>query len=675
VNILAAIDFESIFELFKKGKWVLGGLALLAFLIVIVGKKWFDKAVEHFGYQIKQRIWKKRFVKDLTSEIFGEGKVELLTQARLKEKASKERIFGFYNATKLDWDIIAANGDIPRDQYSELKAMVGRPRAVVRLVCVVAEAGAGKSTLAWRVAADLFRENKDSLVLHIRDPANEQAEVWQLMVDFQRKLNRPLIVLVDDIFRDPEASNAFIGLPTHLPLTIIATSRRNEFRLRAKRLKCECVQMELNPPSPKEKESILKTLGKSRATLTVDQKRRLDNANQFIVLAMACEPQSGSDCRLLRHLCYERKREKDALGPIAKWIANHPKESGAHISYFGLVEKYARDNIPDVIQETDRWLDAHPTDNDVRPAFLIFVEKNRNEKVAFYIKKVEKWLEQHSEDSYVRAAYLGVVGRNGTYKQIEDVILNTSRWLKKPENKGDIDARKALLGLLRRRWLYERLLKEHPEHKLTKIHHAAWLRDKGNPVEAEKYYKQLITEDPNQFGPRVGLGQLYLNLERFPEAAEQFVCVLRARGGVKHQIAHEGLGQALWKTGELSEAEKEIKLAIQWADNKGQSTARFYTLLGRLYLDWNKPRPRWVDAIKAFETAQDEDPDYYGNYWGIGRALFGLGKFEEASDALRRTFELKPDLGPPASDEINALLDQCQLKAKPDKQPTSILQH
>jgi tetratricopeptide (TPR) repeat protein len=90
------------------------------------------------------------------------------------------------------------------------------------------------------------------------------------------------------------------------------------------------------------------------------------------------------------------------------------------------------------------------------------------------------------------------------------------------------------------------------------------------------------------------------------------------------------------------------------------------------YLDWIKPNPHWPDAIKAFEAAKDEDPDYYGNYWGIGRALFELGEFGEASDALRRVFELKPDLEPPASDEIKALLEQCQQKIKPEKQLTPL---
>lgn len=138
--------------------------------------------------------------------------------------------------------------------------------------------------------------------------------------------------------------------------------------------------------------------------------------------------------------------------------------------------------------------------------------------------------------------------------------------------------------------------------------------------------------------------------------------------GFRHQLAHDGLGRAFWKIGKLREAENEIKLAIKWAEKKQQSAARFYTLLGWFYIDWIKSKPHWSEAIKAFEAAKDEDPDYFGNYWGIGRALFEQGFPIEAANNLRMVIDCKPDLQPPASEEINALLDQCKQKIKTEKQ-------
>jgi tetratricopeptide (TPR) repeat protein len=83
--------------------------------------------------------------------------------------------------------------------------------------------------------------------------------------------------------------------------------------------------------------------------------------------------------------------------------------------------------------------------------------------------------------------------------------------------------------------------------------------------------------------------------------------------------------------------------------------ARFYTALGWFYVDVK----RWFDALSAFESAKEEDPDYFGNYWGVGRTQYELGNYESAIDALRVALEKGPNLGPPASDEIPDLLNQC----------------
>lgn len=502
-------------------------------------------------------------------------------------------------------------------------------------MCIIAEAGAGKSTLAWRVAVDLFHKNKNNLIIHIREPENESVEVWQKVADFQKKINRPLIVLADDIFRDSDASSAFIGLPPRLPLTILATSRKNEFKLRAKRLKCECSKIELKPPSPKEKDDVLKKLGKSRTDLTTEQKHRLDDADQFIVLMMelqsgkelreiirdtikmlfdlepnhsayraynylcfagqfskampvtllekldkdfhklsdrdvvdglffrdsrvnrvraghpvvakcavdiyteekgrspkqvikeivavldgknpeerifiarllrdtageklieakllfnlvqnlacsciqnanriteltiwrdfclncgqydlaescakkgiSCEPISAIECDLLRYLCRELNREKDALQPITRWIKNHHNQGHAYISYIGLVEEFSRDEIQNVIFKIDQWLDVN------------------------------------QDDGYVRSAYLGFVERNGTDDQIKRAIEKTNAWLEKPENCYDIDTRNALLGLLRRKWAAH-------SQGLHSTASDEWLKNKGIVREAELFEQTL----------------------------------------------------------------------------------------------------------------------------------------------------------------------------------------
>jgi len=157
---------------------------------------------------------------------------------------------------------------------------------------------------------------------------------------------------------------------------------------------------------------------------------------------------------------------------------------------------------------------------------------------------------------------------------------------------------------------------------------------------------------PRSFKARYGYGKLLLKLERFDEAAAQFREVLRIHRG--HQMAHAGLAWALLKLGDFERAEREYRNAIYWAGRIGEPQAKFYTYLGWFYVD----RIRWRDALYAFESARDEDPEYFGNYWGIGRTLYEMGDYAAAADALRLALEKDPNLQPPASEEVPQLLHQ-----------------
>jgi hypothetical protein len=101
-------------QAFKK-HWGWGVLALLIAVAWLLR----EEIAKHIWHHIRRQIRKKSFAEELVSELF-EGKVELVTQEHIKNKATKKQVLRYYNGAKLDWKIIAANGDIPRDQYSEL---------------------------------------------------------------------------------------------------------------------------------------------------------------------------------------------------------------------------------------------------------------------------------------------------------------------------------------------------------------------------------------------------------------------------------------------------------------------------------------------------------------------------------------------------------------------------
>ena len=245
----------------------------------------------------------KSFIGGAAIGIF-DGRAQALTDELLATRANGKRIQQYYAGAPLDWDIIAAHGDIPRDQQVALIAKLLQPTDSLRLFCIVAEPGAGKSTLAWRVASKLHRRH-GAFVIRLRD--GEEPECWYQMEEFYQRVNRPFYVLADDLFRSPDVVSALCELSPSLPITVLATSRKNEYRL--PRFKSELVREDLKQPSKEEKERVLERLGKSRNELTAKQQSRLDGANQFLVLMM--ELTAGKELSEIVRDTVERLKEQD----------------------------------------------------------------------------------------------------------------------------------------------------------------------------------------------------------------------------------------------------------------------------------------------------------------------------------------------------------------------------
>lgn len=217
-----------------------------------------------------------------------EGKVEQLTDGLLATPAEATRIRQFYSGAPLSWSIIAAEADIERDQAADLLERAATPATHTRLICVLGEAGAGKSTLTWRIAAEL-RERHNCCVLRIID--NQDAEVWYRLRIFYELHKKPFYVLVDDVFREGSVVDALYQLTPDIPMTILATSRLNEYKER--RTNLEVHALRLRPPSPEEKGRVLQRFNRRVAEMTPQQVGRLDSANQFLVLML--ELTSGKD--------------------------------------------------------------------------------------------------------------------------------------------------------------------------------------------------------------------------------------------------------------------------------------------------------------------------------------------------------------------------------------------
>jgi energy-coupling factor transporter ATP-binding protein EcfA2 len=191
-----------------------------------------------------------------------------------------EEINDYYEGrARLTWNVVAAQGIIERDQQAKLFEQLITPSGQTQMMCIVGEPGAGKSSLAWQLARELTRQQGNS-ILQILD--NTDDDIWYHLFDFSAQ---PFYVLVDDIFRDDGVVRALKALDRDLPLTILATSRTNEYRGH-ERLPFPVERVDLPEPSPVEKGHILRKLGKEWTQLTTEQRARLEAANQFLVLMM-----------------------------------------------------------------------------------------------------------------------------------------------------------------------------------------------------------------------------------------------------------------------------------------------------------------------------------------------------------------------------------------------------
>ena len=198
----------------------------------------------------------KGHLKNLYEENLLPNGVRIIENNLFRHSPSLEEIEQYYNGSLITWDIVASGAIIERDAYKKLVEEWIQPTDVTNLICIMSEAGEGKSSLAWKFIYDLFQK-QENLILQIKD--FENSEIWQELEKMWRYYQKPFIVLVDNIFRNEEVVTALQNIGNHIPMTILATSRTNEYRGR-KRLPFTVKSIRLNNPSYKEKKRILEEL-------------------------------------------------------------------------------------------------------------------------------------------------------------------------------------------------------------------------------------------------------------------------------------------------------------------------------------------------------------------------------------------------------------------------------
>ncbi|MFN8469793.1 MAG: hypothetical protein U0X20_29825 [Caldilineaceae bacterium] len=242
----------------------------------------------------------------IVRELFG-GAVRLVN-LRTTRSATPEEVAGYYRGAPLTWNVIQAHADAQRDQYEGLLQQLLAANDRTRLFCLVGEPGSGKTSLAWRLAAD-YTEATDQPLLEVLD--NQAGDVWYNLESGMLRFDGPLCVLVDDMFRSEDSVSAMTRLNPDLPVTIIASTRANE-KPDYIRVPFYWKMFKLDPPSSAEKLRAAQQVKPHTKTLSQTQQERLDRANSWLV--MMIELVTGNELgKIVRETVKRLKRDDEIV--------------------------------------------------------------------------------------------------------------------------------------------------------------------------------------------------------------------------------------------------------------------------------------------------------------------------------------------------------------------------
>ncbi len=195
-------------------------------------------------------------------------------------QATQNQIKQYYDGNLINWGIVSSDGIIEREAYSELVEKWIPPTHLTNMICIVGDAGEGKTSLAWKFIYEMAKQ-QDCPIYQIW---NSERSVWaELKTFYNESLQKPFIVLVDDVFRDEDVIVALQNIGNQIPMTILATSRTNEYRSE-RRLSFDVESINLKRPSYSEKERIINKIGNSK--LENIKKDLLEESVPFLVFMM-----------------------------------------------------------------------------------------------------------------------------------------------------------------------------------------------------------------------------------------------------------------------------------------------------------------------------------------------------------------------------------------------------
>ncbi|HRD64908.1 MAG TPA: tetratricopeptide repeat protein [Candidatus Competibacter sp.] len=180
--------------------------------------------------------------------------------------------------------------------------------------------------------------------------------------------------------------------------------------------------------------------------------------------------------------------------------------------------------------------------------------------------------------------------------------------------------------------LYRQILRQNPE-QVDALHFLGVLAaQRGRYPEAVDLIRRALVLNPKYADACNNLGNVLAAMERLDEAAEAYRRAIDLAPG--NASAHCNLGAMLRRTGRFAEAEVACRQAI--ALNPRLAEAHFNLAKALTALD------RYEDAVAAYREAIRLRPGHVPAYRSLGMLLYRLGRGEEAADLYRLWLERDP---------------------------------
>ena len=172
-----------------------------------------------------------------------------------------------------------------------------------------------------------------------------------------------------------------------------------------------------------------------------------------------------------------------------------------------------------------------------------------------------------------------------------------------------------------------------PERKL--LAQAARLHKEGQLEEAEKLYRQVLKNNPDNVDAMRMLAMVAATLKRFDDAER----LLRRAVGIAPDFlaAVIDLGRILKEQDRFEEAIGYFKKAIEINPNNPQT----HFLLAGAYA----PAALNQEAVKEYQRTLELSPRHPGALLGLGNALKTIGRLDEAVNAYHDCISVKPNNG------------------------------